>query len=246
MSGFLTCPNLPQGRVERAIIGERYRSLLSQPLAELGISVLWMPDIAALSQPVRGHADMAILHLGGNRFIAAAELPREILNELTKLGAELLRLEAPLSNKYPADCPLNIALLGKYVIMNPDTAAPLPNSGLTRISVKQGYSRCSVCIVDESSIITSDAGISRAAEKEGLDVLLISADGIELRGYASGFIGGCAFKLAPNVLAFTGSLDEHKDGARISAFLSERRITPLCLTQGPLVDIGGAVLVTGK
>lgn len=246
MSGFLTFPNLPQGRAERAVIGERYRGLLSRPLAGLGISVMWMPDIAPLPPQVRGHADMALLHLGGNRFIAARELPEKISDGLTALGAELLRLDMPLADEYPADCPLNIALLGKYVILNPVTAVHLPSAGLTCVSVKQGYSRCSVCIVDESSIITADAGISRAAEKAGLDVLLISAEGIELRGYAFGFIGGCAFKLAPDLLAFTGSLAAHKDGGRILSFLAERRVTPLCLTDGPLVDIGGAVLITEK
>lgn len=36
-------------------------------------------------------------------------------------------------------------------------------SGFEQVDVRQGYAKCCTCVVDEGSIITSDAGIAKAA-----------------------------------------------------------------------------------
>lgn len=243
MNRFIEKPNLPSSRVSSLVIGERYNDILSERLNALGISVLWMPDMEKLPPPVRGHADLSLLHLGGERFLAAMELPGDFLSRLVELGAKVEQCDLRQDCKYPDDCRLNVAVIGNHVILNPKTAAFVPPAGMIPIRVKQGYARCSVCIIDEISFITSDAGIFRAAVNSGMDPLLISSGNIVLEGYDTGFIGGCAFKLSQNEIAFSGDLRYHPDGERILKFLSQKSIAPVFLTDGPLLDIGGAVLV---
>ncbi len=243
MNRFISRPNLPQSRVSNIVIGELYKNILSQKLNELGISVIWMPEMEELPHPVRGHADLSLLHLGNDRFIAARELPGTFISALEELGAAVELCTVSQGSRYPADCRLNAAIIGEHIIINPGTAAFEPFASMIPITVKQGYARCSVCIVDERSIITSDNGIYRAASEAGLDVLLISSGHINLKGYGTGFIGGCAFKTAPDEIAFTGDLFYHPDGKKILSFLSEKGVEPRFLTNTPLFDIGGAVIL---
>ena len=100
------------------------------------------------------------------------------------------------------------------------------------IGFRQGYARCSVCVVDENSIITADAGIAAAAEGRGLDVLRIQAGFFELPS---------CFKLSKTELVFTGTIDRHPDRGAIIGFLHDHGVEALYLRDEPAVDIGGII-----
>lgn len=100
--------------------------------------------------------------------------------------------------------------------------------------------------MDENSIITADRGIAAAARKNRIDVLVIRPGFIALDGFPYGFIGGAAFKMAKETLAFTGTLDWHPDQAAIEEFLAARKIKPVYITHYPIFDIGGVLPVTEK
>ena len=74
-----------------------------------------------------------------------------------------------------------------------------------------------------------------------MNVLRIHSGDILLPGYPYGFIGGCCGKLAPDVMAFAGKLDSHRDSKHISAFLNTRGIKIVELLDGELLDVGGLV-----
>lgn len=121
-----------------------------------------------------------------------------------------------LGHDYPDDIAFNAACTGRYFIHHlqytaprlldivrneihahshfPDEADPRGGDGpgLHCIDVRQGYSKCSIAIVDERSIITSDRGIAKAITRSGhdIDCLLISEGYVKLRGFDHGFIGG--------------------------------------------------------
>jgi hypothetical protein len=136
--------------------------------------------------------------------------------------------------------------VGKRLICNPRFTDIVllehcASEGIEIINVKQGYAKCSVCVVDENSIITADIGIANAAESVGLSVLRISAGYICLPGHECGFIGGCCGKLAPDIMAFCGDLSTHPDHKSIDAFLRERGVFAESLCRGQLTDIGGMI-----
>ena len=79
----------------------------------------------------------------------------------------------------------------------------------------------------------------QALRTKGFAVLLIRPGHIALSGYDTGFIGGCCGKLAPDKLAFAGTLSSHPDGERMREFLHSRGVAPVELREGPLVDVGG-------
>ena len=114
-------------------------------------------------------------------------------------------------------------------------------NGAIQVSSRQGYSRCSVCVVNDNAIITADEGICRSAKAHGIDVLKIRPGYIDLPGFDHGFIGGASFKISDTKLAFTGRLDSHPDAEQMIGFASLHSVDIVYITDKPAFDIGGAI-----
>lgn len=243
-------PNLPVSAKE-IIIGEKYADILGHPLIKRGIVPVFVPDNPQVDKRLSGHADLSVLHIGGENICLASYLKGSSFSRsLEEAGFQLFYPSIVQSAVYPGDAQLNMCICGDRLIYNPRTGDNnivdylTISLGLKPVVCRQGYTKCSVCVVDREAIITSDRGIAVALRKSGLDVLLISAEGVELDGFGCGFIGGAAFKLCTDVLAFTGRLDEHPDRAAILSFLDSHKVKPLYLTDRPIFDIGSGLPIT--
>lgn len=246
MSRFVNAPNLPNA-CTAVIYGEKYAKILKKALNSLHIESILFPDNPDIDPRLSSHTDLSLLHTGGNRLYLAPYLRHRMFAEELRERDMILRFpELRQCRDYPRDAQLNICITGKHVICNPKTAETsiveyLTNCGAICIFVRQGYSRCAVCMVDADSIITADRGIATAAESNGVHVLLIRSGYIRLDGYPYGFIGGASCKLASDKLAFTGNLDAHPDRKAILDFLAERGIEPVYLSREPAFDIGSMI-----
>ena len=232
---FIETPHLPQGKVGLCALGEKYRENLEKPLQNLGITPFWLPENRTVDPRLSSHADLVLLHLGGNRVLT-------YLDRLPDIGLDAVKVTGQ-GREYPADARLCACVVGRFCIHN-FRISEAGVAGFERVDVRQGYAKCCTCVVDAHSVITSDAGIARAAARHGLDVLRIRPGYVDLPGFDTGFIGGAAFKSAPDVLAFTGRLDHHPDWPEIEHFLRGRGVEPLFLTDMPAFDIGSAVPLT--
>ena len=112
---------------------------------------------------------------------------------------------------------------------------------MEKVLVNQGYAACSTLIIDETSIITADRGISEKAKSLGYDILLIPSGEIALEGYDYGFIGGCCGFIDKNTLAFTGTLGSLTYGHIIMEYLNAKNIKVIELTDKHMKDIGGII-----
>ncbi len=235
MDRMVQKPNLPENDVTALAMGEKYIPLFSSFFNSRGIELLPIPENPFVDPRVSSHADLSLLHLNAQMFatVGSGYIP------LPVSCSSILRIQ-----NINEESALNICILGDHVLCCEKTAAIVP-SWLHKIYVNQRYTRCNVCIVDEHSIITSDHGIAQSCQGL-LDVLEIEPGHISLPGYGYGFIGGCSFKLGPDQLAFTGSLDTHPDGKKITDFMRERSVEPVYIRQGELLDIGSAVPVQEK
>jgi len=241
---FLDSPNLPQNRVSHAFVGEKYVSELCEPLKKLGINALTVELDSNLPEPVSSHSDMLLMHLGENRLIFTQM--QVGFAELRQNGAEISVLETALGGKYPLDVTLNMLIIGKYVFGNAKCVTEqlygmFKKEKLTFVDVRQGYAKCSVCIIDEHAVITADSGLKRIFEAHGIEALKISEGFINLDGYDYGFIGGASGKLAKDILAFTGTLSKHPDRQRIENFASKYGVEIICLTDRDCFDIGSII-----
>jgi hypothetical protein len=206
--------------------------------------VIEIEPIAELPAPVAAHADMVLHDAGGGRLIAASGA-KTLIRRLRGLGYTVLEQQG-IAPEYPKDAALNCFALGGRLYCNPKAVSNAllehySAVGIEVAPVKQGYAKCSTCIVDGRSIITADASIAKAAKSNGIGVLEIRSGFIRLPGLDYGFIGGAAGLIEKGKLAVCGSLEAHPDGDAIRQFCKARGVEILELADSPLIDIGGIV-----
>lgn len=237
---FVNKPNLPQGRVGTVMISCSATDAINK-LKSFGINTIIINPDYRLPEPVSDHADLQILHLKNNiilthnEHLCAGESTGKIfLKEIS---------EFPGSH-YPNDVRLNCAIIGNKIICNKKTISKeileyAEKESMTVINVNQGYSKCSICIVNENAIITDDKSIFKAAGNFFDDVQFVSKGSIRLNGYNYGFIGGCCGKIDKNKIAFNGEIESHEDHNKIIDFINRNRVECIELKKGQLIDIGG-------
>lgn len=234
---YFQITNLPNKNARGVLTDYRISPETVRELGLLGIETLKTQRIANLYDAVCGHTDMQIHHLGGNKFVTAPEVYDYYKNLLN--DAEIIKGSKFLSGKYPDDICYNAAGLGGILICSAAyTAAEIVSEYKTIINVNQGYAKCSICIVNENAIITSDKGIYEAAKRSGIDVLKIEPGYIKLKNMSYGFIGGATGLIAPNMLAVNGDIKTHKNCEDIILFCKNYGVEVISLKKGEIEDIG--------
>ncbi len=232
---YISTPNLPDRKSEIAIMNDPYG------LTPGGMKIIPAKKISGLAAPESMHADMQIVHLGKNIFVCPPSLCDYYKNKLP--DAQIIPGSSELKEKYPYNIAYNVCILGNKMICHTEytdktilkTASDM---GIIAIKSRQGYSKCSICVVTQNAIITSDNGIFELAVSNDIDVLLIQPGYILLPGYDYGFIGGCSGKISNDTLYFYGNISSHPDYDKIKKFASGYGIHIEYSDKYPLTDIG--------
>lgn len=234
-------PSTPNKCSGGAIVDYRTDKESIKELNKLGVKVFKSCFIPSLYDAVCGHPDMQIHHLGGNRFVCAPEA----FEHYTKLlpEADIIKGSKALIAAYPGDICYNAAAFGNYLICNAvsttiEISSEYQRRGQTILNVKQGYAKCSICIVNDNAIITADEGIYKTALENKIDALKICEGFITLKNMSYGFIGGATGLIAHDALAVNGDIKTHKDSANIISFCKNYGVEVVSLKKGEIEDIG--------
>lgn len=220
MEQFLKNPNLPENMVSEVMLSD-YKPEFKRELERMGIKATVPKMIENIEGSERYHADMSVLHIGGDKFLYADKLSEEVT------------AEKPL---------LNICIFGENVICNTKTAYKPALEMLKDkkiIHTNQRYAKCCCAVISENAVITSDNGIYKICVANQIDVLKISVGDILLDGYAYGFIGGCCGLVSKDTLAFSGNVELHRDFENMRDFARNHHVELYSLTNEKLYDIGG-------
>lgn len=244
---FIDKPNLPQNKVKHCIISENAENAISF-LNNLGIETLVVKKSDRLDDEISAHADIQFSYCGSK--IAVISQKQTLLNEKVKtLGCRVEVAEFEPFSPYPNDILLNHIFLNDCFIAKLDSTSEkalnfAKNSNLKLINAKQGYSKCSVCVVSEKAIITEDNGISSLLKKSQMDVLEIKSDFIKLSEDHYGFLGGASGKISKDELFFNGNLEEHPSYVDIINFIKYHNVKPVYDKSYKLTDIGSVLPIT--
>lgn len=244
MKEFVQCPHLPQKAVCCAAISSK-APYTAEVLAKLGIEPLLVFPSPHLAQPVSSHADMRLHHVGGED-IVVEKGDHVLRNALHACSMKVHYSEKGLLPDYPHDIGLNCfpiqqMLVGNTVYIDPFIKYSYQQKGFDFIHIKQGYSKCSTALVSKNAIITSDTGIHHILTQRSIDCLLIPPGHIQLPGYNYGFIGGCCFLAAPDLLCFWGNLSIYPYETEIRKFCKKHAVHAISLSPEPLMDIGSVI-----
>jgi len=244
MPHFLKTPNLPDGQVCVVAVGEDYAKEIGTALSAIGIQAIACPSNLLVDERLKSHIDLSLFHLGENRFVISSYISQSYFSDkLENIGAKIIVSDSKLKPDYPYDASLCALSVGEELFHNLKYSDKMliDNSCCKKIHVNQGYAKCAVCLLSNTAAITADAGLAKAMKNEGIDVLEISSEGIELKGYNEGFIGGASLKISRDKLAFTGNLNNHPNKTDIYEFLKLHKICPVFLTDKPVFDVGSVI-----
>lgn len=218
-------------------------------LEKAGMQIIPTVKINGLYDAVATHADMQIQYIGNNIFVCAPEVYHHYIKLLPK-NIRLIKGSKSIGHEYPYDIAYNAAFLKDFIICNsrytaPEILSEYASSAKKILNVKQGYSKCNICIVNGNAVITSDRGIkNRMYNISNAGVLLIEQGFINLRGMPYGFIGGATGLIKTNLLAVNGDINTHPDSKRIKSFCKMYSVELLQLKSGMLSDIGSIITKT--
>lgn len=206
--------------------------------------VICLPSWGGLPSPIASHPDILFYPLQDGTVLVGREYYYKNKMFFDSVGANFVLCDKTPEGQYPHDIlfdalGINDTLYGKEGFASEELVKVYERF----VSVKQGYTRCSVAMLSDSCAVTSDRGISEALKKDGISVLDIRPGHIRLEGYGSGFIGGAGGRIKEGLYLFFGDIMSHPDGKAIVQFASEHKIKAVSLSDEPLSDNGGLLVV---
>ncbi len=244
---FLENPNLPENKVT-TVFADVDDNALKMHFEDLSIKVVNVNENTLLDAPVSYHADILANYVGKSIFLVDKN-QTELCNFIEDNDGKSIIIDN-IKSPYPNDCLLNFADIGDYIICNKSILTKnivdlLPDKQI--IDVKQGYSKCSVCICRYNTIITDDISIYNALlQYDNIKSLLVEKGSVRISEYNYGFIGGCCGLIDKDILLFNGDLSTHTDFDKIINFLYDNGINYIDIKGKPLTDIGSIIPIMEK
>lgn len=234
-------PHLPEGKC-RVIVADKNMFL---PDTE-EFDVIYTPESRNILKGINTHPDMQVCHLGGAYISVCAEFYEYYNEKLIPYGIEVIKGKSEISSQYPQDIAFNCLILGNtlYHKLSHTEKTILEfarKNDMNLVDVKQGYTKCSTLVVDENSVITSDKGLYRIYEKNGVDVMYTDTVNIALPGFDCGFIGGCGGLISEKEIYFSGNIEELPEYNNIADFLERKNIKSVYPKERKLTDCGSIV-----
>ena len=240
-SSFIT-----KNKLTLALVDKRITLKMENTLKDKNIKLIKTIDCKDTYDAIKYHPDISICKLNDNNIVVAPNVYEYYKNKLNYYNFNVIKGESYVSNKYPFNIQYNVAIFGKYAIHNfkytdKNILEYIEKNNIKKINVNQGYSKCSICIVDENSIITSDNGIYNECIKHNIDCLLIRQGYIDLFNMDYGFIGGCSGLLCNDELSFYGDIKKHPDYKKILHFVKSKNKKIISLSDENLLDLGSII-----
>ena len=230
------------------LIDERMRSIEKETLKSLGYNLIEVKKNNEIYPEISSHVDIFACKVK-NKIIAEKHVYDILKN---KLKRDIIQGNSVVHSTYPNDINYNVCIVGNRAIHNfkyTDTKIieELNKNKFELINVKQGYSKCSIAVINENSIILSDRGMYNNLKNSGLDILFLDyIPDIKLfnenREYSqkNGFIGGAISRIGNNIVIF-GDLDKIDYDGKIKGFIKERNLDIIDFKKLDVIDYGGVV-----
>lgn len=221
------------------IVDKTMPDLMIDKLSHYG-AVFKSTKIKTEDEAVSTHPDLQIHFVSDNIAFcppSTAEYYKRVLPSYVNLHIGT----ANPGDTYPSVCAYNIARVGKHIICNTKIADNnilkyYKENNYKIIHVNQGYTKCNVCPISDSSFFTEDRGIFDSLKNEPtLTAYLLEKGGVRLSGFDYGFIGGATGKIGDTLIC-CGKLEANKE--KILKILSALNMQLLELSDDSIYDYG--------
>ena len=232
------------------IIDSRMRKVEKDYFRNIGYTLIEIPKSKKVYNEISSHVDIFCVKINDKLFLEPS-ISEYFQKNRYKLPNILIG-KTSVSSCYPQDIVYNVCQIGNNVIHNfkytdSNVLDYINSERLNKINVKQGYSNCSIAVIDENSAIVTDEKIAEALRKNNIDVLclkeelnikLLNADGSFSK--MKGFIGGCFAKIGNKIIIF-GDLNSFNESEKIKNFINNRGLEIIDFKGLQIIDYGGVV-----
>lgn len=227
-------------------ISENANNEIKTYLKNKGKKIIEIKKTNQVYEAISSHADIYICKVENEVIIEPDQekwLHRDLINNQVKYRVGLDKI----GYQYPENIKYNGVCMGAYFIHNTKYTdkkliLKVKERKLKTISVKQGYTKCNMVVVDGHSLITSDKGIASQLLNYDIDVLLIKNGFVHLDGFSYGFLGGASGRVGKEII-FNGNLEEHPDYESIIEFIESKGLKAVYFKTYALKDIGSIIEV---
>ncbi len=235
---------------KRVIIDNRMRKIEKEKLKELGYELIEIVTNTKVYTEISSHVDIFTCKVGEQIVVEPTQYQNILKTNLLD-AKQIIKGQDEIQEKYPDDIKYNVCTIGKKAIHNfqyTDTKLKqeLINNNYELINTTQGYTNCSIAVIDENSAIVSDKGLYKILKFHDIDTLLVENNlDIKLlngKNYSSkkGFIGGCITRLGDSIIVF-GDLNKIDINGRIRDFITSKKIKIIEFKDIDIIDYGGLI-----
>ena len=228
------------------IIDNRIRSIEKQKLKEMGYELIELKTIQDVYEEISSHVDIFACKVGEQIIIEPTQY-----ENISKYNTKLICGAEKLKANYPEDIKYNVCIIGKKAIHSLDYTdsilkQQLINKGYELINTSQGYTNCSIAVIDDNSAIVTDKGLYKILTFHGIDTLYVNKklDIKLLKGnnYSNkrGFIGGCISKVSNKIIVF-GDLNKMDENGKIRKFIKNKQKEIVEFKGLDVIDYGGLI-----
>lgn len=236
-------PFIPIGKANVVIVDGRLDISSIDFLRKLNLKVIPTIKCEDIEESISYHPDIVIHPINHNTLIIAPNVYDYYEDKLKGMDIKLIKGDTYLASKYPFDIAYNVGRLKHIAIHNfkytdEKLKFYLKKENLQLINVNQGYTKCSIAIIDEDKGITADYGMFTKLSNLGYEILLIEPGYITLEKQKYGFIGGATGNYSPDTIFISGNLDSHPSKDKILNFIKNAKKKIKYLSNNQIVDIG--------
>ena len=233
--------------MRKLIIDSRMRKIEKDKLKELGFELIEIKPSENVYEEISSHVDIFTCKIG-NTIVIEPSKYAQIIDKIENTNKNIKKGREKISSKYPEDIKYNVCIIGKKAIHNFEftdlsVKEELESHGYELIPTTQGYTNCSIAVIDDNSAIVTDKGLYKILQKHNIDVIFIKEPDIKLltrKGFSDkkGFIGGVITRIEDSIIV-TGDLRKIDIDDKIREFIERKNLKIIDFKDLDVIDYGG-------
>ena len=235
--------------MKKIIIDNRMRLEEKNKLESLGYKIIELNSSGNVYQEISSHTDIFCTKIINNLIVEPSQF--QLIKKHIQRDINIIKGKLSLKKTYPEDVGYNACIIGNYAIHNfqyTDSKIKeiLQRENYNLINVKQGYTKCSIAVIDDRSLITADKGLYNELMKYNFDILFLNYKlNIKLINEGefstmNGFIGGAISRIGNNVF-ISGDLNKIDKNNQIKNFIKKRNLNIISFSELDVIDYGGII-----
>lgn len=228
------------------VIDNRMRKVEKDKLAEFGYNIIEIPTSKVVYPEISSHVDIFCCKVKDKLVVEKSIFENFSTFDNIVSGNKLVE------DKYPSDILYNVCIIGDLAVHNfkytdKSILDLISKYDMVKVNINQGYSKCSIAVIDDNSAIVTDESIAKVLNANGVETLIIDdLKQIKLlkknNSYSSmnGFIGGVMSKL-DDAIFVSGDLNKIDKKNKIRNFIESRNLKVVDFPDLDIIDYGGII-----